>query len=663
MNSTFEKYLTFFFFSLFFSQGTSQVVTVDADIDYRNEKLHQCCRIFNLFSGLEQQSIELIGIRPQAKPVKGSEIKPGAIPGACSGMAFDKRRGRLFIGSHKMRTLERTKIWQPSAKATHEHPICAVLFSSNHMQLTTVDQQGTARIWNVRESTLLFDFKVVPEPNLLNAKKLPTATAGCLGYAQERLFTGLSNGELSAWRIYNGGKLQEYAANDIDPIVAVQHVNDISCIVALSIRGTISFWRDIVQIDPLKCVRCIEGMSTGTLNFMSMYGDKTFLEALVGDTHGRLVVWNALSSYTKADRFNWNSDGGPAAVNPELSVAISCGHIFQGPSKSFLVTGSQDGYIRMYYLSIHRGLTMVGSVFSGGFSPPRDGSHVLGPSVMDVSEDGTEIIVGDASGGIRIWTCKKIKKAKLELDLYPIELTLQTHWTTIRSLKNEIDEYLDLRDISVSSLTCVKGRQTIVAGNRFSVKLYTRNGICVGNFGQKKPWHIEKNSILNNHQSTKEVWNLFQPSQHSAMPIDFQKAADKKVIVSPLARKLEMRRIYEDGKKEERLEKERLKNSMHVLNALALGEVKATTLDGRACANLEETQGTAKFNKLAMRSGTKNQKRMMERLERRRPLPPGTPAAIFDSRYGGKVDFLPKTPFASFTSLEKGLHLNERHDE
>ena len=649
-------------------EGTSQVVTIDAEIEYRNEKLHQCARVFNLFSGLEEQSIDLIGVRPQAKPVQGSAIVVGNVPGACSAMIFDQRRGHLFIGSHKIRTLERAKIWQPSAEATHEHSICAVLFSSHHMQLTTVDQHGTARVWNVRESTLLFDFKVVPEPNLLSAKKLASVTAACLGYAQERLFTGYSDGRLAAFRIYNGGNLQEYAANEVEPIVAVEHLHETCCVVALSIRGTISFWRDILQIDPLKCIRSIEGMSTGTLNFMSIYGDKTFSEALVGDTHGRMVVWNALSSYAKADRFNWSPGGGPAALNPELSVSVSCGHICQGAFKSFLVTGSDDGYLRMYYLSIHRGLSMIRSVFSGGFAPPRDGSHILGPSAMDISEEGTEIIVGDSSGGVRIWSVTKVKEAKIELDMYPVDLQLCAHWSTFRP-HNEDEELPDLLDLAVSSLVAVKGRHTLVIGNRFSVKLYTRSGVVIGAFGQKRPWQIntQKNGNLQSESKPESntavilpaVWSLLG-SNHGPMPEDWVlNATDRKIMVSPLARKLEMRRQQEESKKEQRLYFERVQSSILTFNALALGEVKAVTLDGRENANLEETQGQAVLGHLAMRSGIKNQQRFLERMQCRRPLPPGTPGAIFGDKYGGQAIFLPATPLSPFRKLEKGLHLKE----
>ena len=39
-------------------EESSQIITIDADVEYRNEKLHQFFRVFNLFSGLEQQSIE-----------------------------------------------------------------------------------------------------------------------------------------------------------------------------------------------------------------------------------------------------------------------------------------------------------------------------------------------------------------------------------------------------------------------------------------------------------------------------------------------------------------------------------------------------------------------------------------------------------------------------
>jgi WD40 repeat protein len=637
-------------------EGTSQVVTIDAEILYRNEKLHQCARVFNLFSGLEQQSIELIGVRPQAKPVQGSPIVVGSVPGACSGFTFDLRRGILLIGSHKMRILEREKIWQPSAVATHEHPIVAVLFSSHHTQLTTVDTRGIARVWNVRESTLLFDFKVVPEPNLLSAKKMPTVSAGCLGFAQERLFTGLNCGDISAWRIYNGEKLQEYTAHDPEPIISIRHLNDIGCIVALSMRGTISFWRDIVQLKPIQCIRYIEGTSAGTLNFMSIHGNKTFAEALIGDTHGRIVLWNALSSYAKADRFNWNSDGGPAAKNKKISVSVSCGHLFQGASKSFLVTGSDDGYIRMYYLSIHRSLSFLRSVFSGGFSPPRDGSIVLGPTTMDVSEDGTEIIVGDGSGGVRIWSISKFKQAKMELDVYPVNFQLRKYWTTYRPLhKNSVPP--ELEDLSVSTLVSVKGRQQLIVGNTYSVKLYTRDGILIGAFGQKRKWCYE-NLVPTNNLSLRKDWDLFCADPR-AMPIDWKKAKSKQIAVSLHLQKLKARREQEEQQKQERLHNERVQNSIHIFNALSLGEVKAKTLDGRNNANLEETQGQAVFTHLAMRSGTVNEKRFQERMEKRRPLPPGTPAAIFEDHYGGKATFLPATPFSTFKRLKNGLHLKD----
>jgi WD40 repeat protein len=649
-------------------EGTSQVVTVDAEIEYRNEKLHQCARIFNLFSGLEQQSIELVGVRPQAKPVQGSPIVVGSVPGASSGMIFDERRGQLLIGSHKMRTLEREKIWQPSAKATHEHPIVAVLFSTHHTQLTTLDARGIARVWNVRESTLLFDFKVVPEPNLLSAKKMPTVTAGCLGFAQERLFAGLSCGDLSAWRIYNGGVLQEYTASENEPIVAISHVNGIDCVVALSIRGTLSFWRDIVQLEPLQCIRSIEGMSTGTLNFLSIHGDKTFAEAFIGDTHGRIIVWNALSSYAKADRFNWHSDGGPAFKNQDMSVSVSCGHVCKGAAKSFLITGSDDGYLRLYYLSIHRGLSLVRSVFSGGFAPSRDGSIVLGPTALDVNDNGTEVIVGDGAGNVRIWSIVKCKKAKLELDVYPVLFQLTQHWTTHRP-NNQYERHNDppdLADLSVSSVVAVKDRCHIIVGNRFSIKLYTCHGVLVGSFGQKNMWVYEGVHLSNgtSSRSTKEAnnsddWNLLRVSP-GPMPVDWKKAAtNKQNNVSPLAQKLEARRRRQEQEKEKNLNNERVQHSIHTFNALALGEVKAKTLDGRENANLEETQGKAVFSHLAMRSGTLHEKRFQERMEKRRPLPPGTPSAIFSNKYNGKATFLPATPVATFKRLNKGLHLRE----
>ena len=665
-------------------EGTSQVITIDAEVEYRNEKLHQCARIFNLFSGLEQQSIELIGVRPQAKPVQGSPIVVGSVPGACSCFAFGSRRGQLFIGSHKLRTLERAKIWVPSSIATHEHSIVAVLFSDNHFQLTTVDQRGIARVWNVRESTLLFDFTVLPQPNLLAAKKQSTVTAGCIGYAQERLFIGKSDGELSAWRMYNGGKLQEYQASEVEPVVEVNHVHGINCLVALSIRGTLSFWRDIVQLEPLRPIRIIEGMTTGTLSFMSIHGDKTCSEALVGDTHGRVVLWNALSSYAKADRFNWAPDGGPAANNPDLPVAVVCGHLYCSPPvmKSFLLTGSSDGYLRLYYLSLVRSLSLVTSVFSGGFSPARDGHVVLGPTAMDVSADGKEVVVGDAAGGVRIWSVTRVNKAKHELDLFPVEINLVQHWTILRPSKDEsnVEVLPDLVDIGVSSVVAVKGWHTFVVGNQFSVKLYSRKGIMIGSFGQKQSWRHDEwvvdalpASALpllpslpgrggGSNLLTSEIikWTLLRETSNG-MPPDWQKAAERKVVASPLARKLEMRKQHDDAEKEERLHNERVQHSIQSFNALALGEVKAVTLDGRECANLEETQGQVVFDHLAMRSGTLNGKRFKERMEKRRPLPPGTPAAIFSSRYDGKADFLPATPALglSFTSLSNGLHLKE----
>jgi hypothetical protein len=313
---------------------------------------------------------------------------------------------------------------------------------------------------------------------------------------------------------------------------------------------------------------------------------------------------------------------------------------------------------------------------------------------MDVSEDGKEVVVGDASGSVRIWSVTRVHRAKHELDLFPVEIDLVAYWTTLLPVRDETgDDILpDLIDICVSSIVAVKGWHTFVVGTQFSIKLYSREGAVIGSFGQKQSWHhnewVEKAlrraasraarsppaaaaalprlpslpgraaSNLLTPKSTK--WTLLREVSNG-MPPDWQKAAERKVVASPLARKLEMRTQQEEAEKEERLHNERVQHSIQSFNALALGEVKAVTLDGRECANLEETQGQVVFDHLAMRSGSLNAKRFKERMERRRPLPPGTPAAIFSSRYDGKADFLPATPAVglSFTSLSNGLHLKE----
>ena len=118
-------------------------------------------------------------------------------------------------------------------------------------------------------------------------------------------------------------------------------------------------------------------------------------------------------------------------------------------------------------------------------------------------------------------------------------------------------------------------------------------------------------------RSTKEAnnsddWNLLRASP-GPMPVDWKKAAtNKQNNVSPLAQKLEARRRRQEQEKEKNLNNERVQHSIHTFNALALGEVKAKTLDGRENANLEETQGKAVFSHLAMRSGTLHEKRFQE---------------------------------------------------
>ena len=116
----------------------------------------------------------------------------------------------------------------------------------------------------------------------------------------------------------------------------------------------------------------------------------------------------------------------------------------------------------------------------------------------------------------------------------------------------------------------------------------------------------------------------------------------------------------------ERIGKNRVESSIEAMNALCLGQIRTKTLDGRVFANIEEIQGETKYKHLSMRSGSIAAKRFNERFNRRRPLPPSTPANAhhIDSSRNGKAptaDMLPQTPFNPYRQLTKGIHLAQEH--
>jgi len=52
-------------------EDTNQLILcLDHDVEYRNGKLHQCLRVFNVFSGIGQQAVELVGVVPDARPIR-----------------------------------------------------------------------------------------------------------------------------------------------------------------------------------------------------------------------------------------------------------------------------------------------------------------------------------------------------------------------------------------------------------------------------------------------------------------------------------------------------------------------------------------------------------------------------------------------------------------
>jgi WD40 repeat protein len=336
--------------------------------------------------------------------------------------------GVLVIGAHPCGWLD-VALNVSGCQCTlekHESPVQSVAFSPDGALLASASGDGTARLWQVADRTLLYVLEV--------------PTTGDASYSHDVAFSpdgttlafGLTDGSVRLWRVSDGTLLRTLRGN-ADKICSLAFSPDGRILASGSWDSTIRLW-EVANGTPLRTWTGHEG---GVLD-MAFSPDGSMLASASFD--GTVRVWRA-------------ADGTLLyASKPRESVVEG---VAFSPDGSMLAVASWDGWVQVWSVGDWRCLRVMESESRGindlAFSPggtilvAGDSWHRLqwwrvadGTLLHDVgghentvesvafSPDGDILASGSLDGTVRLWRIPEGAKSEMTQtvdDLGPVQIS------------------------------------------------------------------------------------------------------------------------------------------------------------------------------------------------------------------------------------------------
>ena len=512
-------------------EDVGQVISLDARVVLLNGHFHQGFRVWNLYGGKGLQMIELTGSFPIAPLVSGAKIQESNVEGACGALLYDPANDNFILGSHNLRRIQKRKRFSPNIFASHEKEIVSIfvldsLVDSKSNTLNFLDDDAAIRILSVSALGSVRTWESHTGQNcgvfnIMNTLTFPTKGGGNNNSSVEvcsatcdiactRVFIGLTNGLVTAWRILNGKFISQYYAMEKSPVrsLSLSPNSDILCsgldngmTVTWNLEDLADGTSDLINGNFLRPTSSILHESQVTSISVINFEGTTFL--FYGDKEPGISYWK-YKKYTPIDVLGTQWYFGKNRQEVEDGITEMCQ--MDGAPIPTIVTSCGDGYLRIYHSSYFHRLQLLEQRYSGGSSDETTPctsiacrqTHSISANVnknlfaqeSEFEKKHFKIVVSDMGGGIHLWSCTIVKFLNLIYESFPIQLMKDSSW----NINDNDHPTLNAGKVCFATKVdiCNDSRYVIAAGNDNRIYMYLCNGILLGTFGQDGAWKLPK---------------------------------------------------------------------------------------------------------------------------------------------------------------------------
>ena len=361
-------------------------------------------------------------------------------------LMFNPVKKCIVSGAVKLK--ERHRIKKSNLQASN--PLVFALFNSNFGQVVTGDANCTVNVYNVETGEKVFAFDEVHGNS--------TLSAWCFDNSGRRLLTGGQDGSLKMWNFNNGQCLKVFHGFGEDEITCVAYVQEGSnkYIAAGGWNSKVCIWEDNQQ-NKVKVLRRLEG-HMDDISCMCFCPISTAAVILAtGGYDGEIVLWK-LDGIMKG-RLNAPKD----EDDDELSTRNLESLIFIPEKHNTLLALRNDGKF------------FVWNVVNASLSHVIRLGHKKSAMVrsMCIDDECGMLFTADSLGYVIAWSFGDFDGETSQILRH--QFCFRAHDTVVVAV-----EYVPKYSLILTASTDGRSR------------LWTANGVRIGEFGQTRPWQMHR---------------------------------------------------------------------------------------------------------------------------------------------------------------------------
>ena len=358
-------------------------------------------------------------------------------------LMFSEHKKCLVSGAVKLK--ERHRVKKTTLQASN--PIIFALYNSNFGQVVTGDKQCTVNVYNVDNSEKVFSFDNVHNTAI---------SAWCFDYSGRRLLTAGQDGSLKMWNFNNGQCLKLFTGFGEEEITCVAYVQEGSnrYVAAGGWNCKVCIWEDAASSAKANVLRTLEG-DADDISCMCFCAISTAAVILATGTYdGEIVLWK-LDGVQKAKRVTPEEVEGTANYHGGRTMERL---LFLGNKESTLLGLRVDGCLFAW------NITQMQMTHTKKLHHKRS----VALRSMCIDDECCTLFTADSAGYVIVWSFD-IESS----DLVKRQFCYRAHNKAI---------------VNIDYATKLSLLLTASADGR--ARLWTTNGIRIGDFGQPRPWRL-----------------------------------------------------------------------------------------------------------------------------------------------------------------------------